>query len=870
MDNSIYNLSGKEVFARLDTGASGLTGAQIGALRKKGFSNALARPKKMPLILLFLLQLKNVMTIILLVSAVISGIFAHWVDMCIIVFVVLLNAVLGVTQEYKAERAIEALAALTADKCKVRRGGAVEIIPSEELLPGDIVILEAGDIVPADIRLISAAGLQTDESSLTGESLPVHKTAEPLSGAGIPVGDRKNMAHMGCFVSFGRGEGVVAAIGMDTEMGRIAGILNETKKEATPLSKELDKMGRIISIAVLGICMAVFILNIAHSGFSQDNLVQYFLLSVSLAVAAIPEGLSTVVTLLMAMGITRMSKRSAIVRKLPSIETLGCTEVICSDKTGTLTQNRMTVTAEFVFSGKEREELLKAAALCNDCFESAGKITGDPTETALLLWAHKSGIMKAHLEKDGRRVHEVPFTSQRKLMTTVHKSASGSLTAYCKGAPDVLLEKCSRALVNGEAVPMTAELRRRISEANSSFARRACRVLGFAKKDIAGSEFAACEQDMTFIGLAGMTDPVRPEAAAAIGRCKAAGIKPVMITGDHIETAVAIGRELGLITSEREAMTGKELDRLSDKEFAAVIHNYGVYARVSPENKVRIVKAWKALGKVCAMTGDGVNDAPALKTSDIGIGMGIAGTDVTKKVADIVLADDNFATIIVAVEEGRKIYDNIKKTVQFLLSTNLSEVLTLLVASVFGLRMISAVQILWINLVTDTVPAVGLGLEPSESNIMAKPPRKKGASIFSGNTGFNILWQSLLMSLLVCAAYTIGARTSAVTGMTMAFTTLSMTQIAHSFNLKQFKTSVFHKNTRHNKTLIWGCLITLALSIAIIYIPGVNAAFNTEPLSAVNLIITLLLAFAIIPIVELTKLFQRKAPGGSKRKTVKA
>ena len=859
IDSFIYNLTEAEVYDKFQTSENGLNPNQIEDLRKKGFRNELAKGKKQPLIVLFLLQLKNVMTIILLASAIISGVFAHLVDMCIIIFVVLLNAILGVTQEAKAEKAIEALKKLAADKCKVKRGGEVGVISAAELLPGDVVLLDAGDIVPADMRLTESAGLQVDESSLTGESMPVPKTAAGLAGGNIALGDRKNMAHMGCFVSFGRGAGVVTGVGMDTEMGRIAGILNETKKESTPLSRELNSMGRIISIAVIVICMVVFVLNIVRFGTSADKILEYVLLSVSLAVAAIPEGLATVVTLLMAMGITRMSKRSAIVRKLPSIETLGCTEVICSDKTGTLTQNKMTVAKEFLFSQKERPLLLKAAALCNDCFENGDNVTGDPTEAALIRWAHKSGVKKAALEAENKRVFEIPFTSARKLMTTLHSGAADAVKAYCKGAPDILLEKCAFVERDGETLPMTADFKRRIAEENSLMAKSACRVIGLAYRPVHNSaEYPDCENQLIFIGLIGMTDPVRPEAAAAIERCRNAGIKPIMITGDHIETAVAIGKELKLIVSETEAMTGRELDALSDAEFAAVIHKYGVYARVSPENKVRIVKAWKKLGKVCAMTGDGVNDAPALKTSDIGIGMGIAGTDVTKKVADIVLADDNFATIIIAVEEGRKIYDNIKKTVQFLLSTNLSEVFTLLLASIFGLKMISAVQILWVNLVTDTVPAVGLGLEPSESDIMSKPPRKKGASIFAGGTGFNILWQSLVMTLSVAAAYTIGRKTSEAAGMTMAFMTLSLTQIAHSFNLKQFKKSVFRKDTLHNKTLIFGCLSTLALSIAIIYIPSVNTAFNTEPLSFANLAYTLLLSFAIIPVVEISKLFKKK------------
>ncbi len=856
---AVYSLSEGEVFARFGTGAGGLSKERVDVLKRKGFLNELEKPRKLPLVVLFLLQLKNVMTIILIVSAGLSAFFQHWVDTLIIAFVVVLNAVLGVAQEYKAEKAIEALSSLAADKCKVKRDGAVSVIPSRGLVPGDLVYLEAGDVVPADMRITECAGLQADESALTGESLPVSKTAEALSGRDIPVGDRKNIAHTGCFVTAGRGAGIVTAVGMETEMGRIAGILNKTRKEATPLSKELNRIGRIISIAVVVICLAVFILNIAHSGLSGDNMVQYFLLSVSLAVAAIPEGLSTVVTLLMALGITRMSKRNAIVRHLLSIETLGCTEVICSDKTGTLTQNRMTVTETFAFSGGEKQTLIRAAALCNDCFIFGGKVTGDPTEAALLLWAQKHGADKARMDAENKRVFEIPFTSQRKLMTTVGRGADGMLTAYAKGAPDVLLEKCACAELGGKTVPLTAELKRQITEANSAYARKGCRVLGFAvKAGISAAEFDSCEKDMCFLGLAGMTDPVRPEAAAAILKCKAAGIKPVMITGDHIETAVSVGVQLGLITGASEAMTGKQLDALSDREFAAVIHKYAVYARVSPENKVRIVKAWKALGKVSAMTGDGVNDAPALKSADIGIGMGISGTDVTKKAADIVLADDNFATIVIAVEEGRKIYDNIKKTVQFLLSTNLSEVFTLLIASLFGLNMISAVQILWINLVTDTVPAVGLGLEPSEKSIMDRPPRRKGESLFSGNTGFNILWQSLLMTLLTCAAFTAGALTSPGTAMTMAFTTLSLTQIAHSFNLKQFGKTVFCRDTLKNKTLIIGGAVTFILSVAIIYIPGLNTAFNAEPLSVIDLMISLLLAFLIIPAVELTKLFGKK------------
>ncbi|MDR1093843.1 MAG: cation-translocating P-type ATPase [Clostridiales bacterium] len=895
------NLTPGETLKHFNTSRDGLTDSQIAALQKRGKKNVLPRPPKKNFARLILAQLANVMTVILLAAALVAGFFSQWMDLSIIFFVVALNAVLGAAQEKKAEKAIEALSKLTEDTALVRRGGKLARIPAAGLFEGDIVIIEAGDGVPADLRLTDCRGLAGEEAPLTGESVPSHKTADALPGRNAPIGDRKNMLFMGCTVAAGRGEGVVTAIGGDTEVGKIARLLNDAEKAKTPLQTQLDKVGRIISVSVVVICALVFALNIVRFGAEKDNLVNYLLLSVSLAVAAIPEGLNTVITLVMAVGVTRMSKKNAIVRRLPAVETLGCTEVICSDKTGTLTLNKMTVVSEFCPSDAARPTLLTAAALCNNSFVLNGKFAGDPTETALADYCASRGYDKTALDRRHTRAGEIAFDSGRKRMSTVHADGGG-FTAYCKGAPDVLIGLCSHVVRGGERVPLDGAARAQILERNGAEAKKGRRVLGFAYKALGGnrrpltpdsqpSDFkplnpqpqnsqhlnshplnphpinsqpqnslpadAEIETGLTFLGLIAMADPARPEAAAAVAQCKKAGIRPVMITGDHADTAVAVGRELGIISSEREAMTGAELDKLTDAQFAEAIGRYGVYARVSPENKVRIVKAWRARGKVCAMTGDGVNDAPALKNADIGVGMGLSGTDAAKQAADIVLADDNFATIVLAVEEGRKIYDNIRKTIQFLLSTNLSEVLTLLLSGIFGLNLINAVQILWVNLVTDTVPAVGLGLERGESDIMNMPPRRKSSGIFSAGVGFHILWQSMAMTFFVLAAYLAGCRASAETGRTMAFITLSLSQIAHSLNLKKRNVGVFSKGAFDNPTLAAGAAFVLLLSIFILYTPGVNAAFGIVPLSALNLLCALGLSFSIIPVVEFVKLFGR-------------
>ena len=788
-----YRQSAEQVLEELQSGAEGLSGEEAAARLAKDGPNKLAEGEKVSLIRRFFGQMADPMTIILLVAAAVSGVTSalqgeSFADVFIILAVVIVNAVLGVLQESKAEKAIEALQEMAAATSKVLRDGKIVSIPSHDLVAGDVVLLEAGDAVPADGRILEAASMKVEEAALTGESVPVIKETEaicPAAGqADVPLGDRKNMVYMGSTVVYGRGKAVITATGMKTEMGKIAGALADAKEEKTPLQKKLAQLSKILTWLVLGICVFIFAFSLLKAGSINGEVVlNTFLVAVSLAVAAIPEGLATVVTIVLSIGVTNMSKRNAVIRKLTAVETLGCAQVICSDKTGTLTQNKMTVVEHL---GSDEGLLARAMALCSDAELNGGEeATGEPTECALVNYAAKLGLSKDALKEEEPRAAEAPFDSVRKMMSTIHEK-NGNFIQYTKGAPDVVLGRCNFALVNGNVVRMTDALREELLAGNKAMADKALRVLAAAYREYPelpeDRSPEALEQDLTFIGMTGMIDPVRPEVAAAVAECREAGIRPVMITGDHKDTAVAIAKELGIIKDASQALTGAELDGIPEEEFRKTIGNYGVYARVQPEHKVRIVNAWKAGGFVTAMTGDGVNDAPSIKAADIGIGMGITGTDVTKNVADMVLADDNFATIVSAVEEGRRIYDNIRKSIQFLLASNLSEVLGIFFATLLGFTILQPVHLLWINLITDCFPALALGMEKGEADLMKRKPRDSKAGIFAGGMGFDCAYQGILVTVIVMAAYFIGhfmesgvwEIVNSPDGTTMAFLTIEI------------------------------------------------------------------------------------------------
>ena len=743
--------------------------------------------------------------------------------------VVIINAVLGVFQESKAEAAIEALQEIAAATSKVLRDGKMVTLKSTDLVPGDIVVLEAGDAVPADGRIIECASMKIEEAALTGESVPVNKMMDLLSlesRKDIPLGDRKNMVYMGSTVVYGRGKAVVTGTGMNTEMGKIAKALSQAKEEATPLQLKLNQLSKILTVLVIGICAVIFAVGLLRAGISGDTILSTFMVAVSLAVAAIPEGLAAVVTIVLSIGVTNMSKRNAIIRKLTAVETLGCTQIICSDKTGTLTQNKMTV-VEHV---SDDEKMLETAmSLCSDAEldKDSGEAVGEPTECALVNDAAKNGLPKTELEKEYVRVGEAPFDSMRKMMSTVHRTPENGIIQFTKGAPDEVLKRCAYALSGGVKVPMTDAVREDILKSNKAMADKALRVLCAASREWSDmpekTDPEYLEKDLTYLGLSGMIDPVRPEVKAAIEECRGAGIRPIMITGDHKDTAVAIGMELGIISDASQAITGAQLDEISDKEFQDRITDFSVYARVQPEHKVRIVKAWKAKGMITAMTGDGVNDAPSIKSADIGIGMGITGTDVTKNVADMVLADDNFATIVSAVEEGRRIYANMRKAIQFLLASNLAEVLAIFFATMIGFTILQPVHLLWINLITDCFPALALGLEKIEPDIMKRKPRDPKEGIFAGGMGFDVFFQGLIVTVLVLISYVVGHRiesgvwafVNSPDGTTMAFLTLSMVEIFHSLNMRSRRGSIFTLHS-HNKFLYVAMIISLILTTVVI------------------------------------------------------
>ena len=883
---NFYNNSKEEVLSHFSTNENGLSAQEAQARLEQNGKNKLAEGEKESMIKRFFKQLAEPMTIILLVAAAISagmeiyegvtsGHFGFPSDVVIILAVVLINAILGVLQESKAEKAIEALQEMSAANSKVLRDGKVQLVHSEDLVVGDIVLLEAGDAVPADGRLLDCASLKIEEAALTGESVPVTKEVEAISMTegmkDVPLGDRKNMVYMGSTVVYGRGVAVITATGMDTEMGKIAGALAQAEEGQTPLQIKMAQLSKILTWLVLGISAIVFIVqllrDIGNPGEKIEVVLNSFMIAVSLAVAAIPEGLAAVVTVVLSIGVTNMSKRNAIIRKLTAVETLGCAQIICSDKTGTLTQNKMTVVD---FYGENEVRIASGMALCSDAeLNEDDSITGEPTEAALVAWANKAGMKKTALKVAYPRVGEAPFDSGRKMMSTVHKTENG-FVQYTKGAPDVVVGLCTHYLKDGKPVPMTEEYRNSIVAANKAMADRALRVLACAERawDAQPNSYEAAdlEQELCFTGLCGMIDPVRPEVKDAIVQCRSAGIRPIMITGDHIDTAVAIAKELGILEEGVRAISGAQLNEMDDETFAKEFQSIGVYARVQPEHKTRIVNAWRAAGYVTAMTGDGVNDAPSIKAADIGVGMGITCTDVTKNVADMVLTDDNFATIVGAVEEGRRIYDNIRKAIQFLLASNMSEVIGIFIATLLGFTLLEPVHLLWINLVTDCFPALALGMESAEPNVMKRKPRDSKAGVFADGMGIDVIYQGLLVSILVLFSYFLGHFMETGTwvietsshGMTMAFLTMSMAEIFHSLNMRSQRESIFTLK-KQNKALLLAAVGSLLATTLVCEVPFLASAFGFATVDIGEYALAIALGFLVIPVVEIVKLFQRMA-----------
>ena len=886
-----YLESMQSVFDDVKSSENGLSSQEAAKRLEQNGKNKLAEAKKDSVIKRFFDQMKDPMIVILLVAAVVSAVtdiieaghFTPPTDACIILVVVIINAVLGVVQESKAEKAVEALQKMSAATTKVLRDGKTEVIKSEDLVVGDVILLDAGDAIPADCRIFECASMKIEEAALTGESVPVNKIVNALMGHKeedeVPLGDRKNMAYMGSTLVYGRGKAVVVSTGMNTEMGKIANAISLTQDGKTPLELKLEQLSKVLTKLVVGICIFIFAFDIVTKYFLADARPEFFdialdsfITAIALAVAAIPEGLVAVMTIVLALGVTNMSKKNAIIRKMTAVETLGCTQIICSDKTGTLTQNVMTVVDHFT---DDELKLATAMALCTNAEVEDGKSTGEPDEIALINYADSLGLKKADLVAAAPRVGEVPFDSGRKMMSTVH-AAGGKFFQYTKGAPDEILKKCTHAVFDGHVVEITDEIVAKISEENTRMGNKALRVFAAAYKTYDSEPQAyepdALECDMTFIGLTGMIDPVRPEVKDAIVECREAGITPIMITGDHINTAKAIARELGILTDDSQAMMGVDIDKYSDEEFEKIVENICVYARVQPEHKTKIVNAWKNKGYVTAMTGDGVNDAPSIKSADIGVGMGITGTDVTKNVADMVLADDNFATIVSAVGEGRRIYDNIRKAIQFLLGSNLSEVLSIFIASILNFTILQAPHLLFINLVTDCFPALALGMEKPEADIMRRQPRKKSDGIFSGGLGVDCVYQGIIVTVLTLIAFFTGEFLEtgkwifhnipdSNEGMTMAFFTMSMCEIFHSFNMRSQRGSsvgMMFKGS-HNIYLYLASIASLILTTAVVEIDFLSELFGFAHLNTEAYLISLGLSFLIIPIVEIVKCFQRAA-----------
>ena len=883
-----------DVFAEVKSSAEGLTSAEVEKRLQENGKNKLAEAKKASMLSRFIDQLKDPMIIILLVAAVISAVTEFIehdpasgmyvpTDSIIILVVVLINAVLGVIQESKAEKAVEALQKMSAATTKVLRDGKVETVKSEDLVVGDVILLDAGDAIPADCRIFECASMKIEEAALTGESVPVTKLVNALMGKNdsdeVALGDRKNMAYMGSTLVYGRGKAVVVATGMDTEMGKIANAITLAEEGKTPLEIKLEQLSKVLTKLVIGVCVVIFAYNIISKiiigGSTEyfDVALHSFIAAIALAVAAIPEGLVAVMTIVLSIGVTNMSKKNAIIRKMTAVETLGCTQIICSDKTGTLTQNVMTVVDHFA---PNEQQLATAMALCTNAeVGEDGKSTGEPDEVALINYAATLELPKSKLVAAYPRVGEVPFDSGRKMMSTVH-SKGNEFVQFTKGAPDEILKKCTYIDVDGEVYEMNDEFRGKIMEENTRMGNKALRVFAVAYKtyDVAPETFdsESLEFDMTFIGLTGMIDPVRPEVKDAIVECRGAGIKPIMITGDHINTAKAIARELGILTDDSQAMMGADIDKYSDEEFEKIVENVCVYARVQPEHKTRIVNAWRNKGYVTAMTGDGVYDAPSIKSADIGVGMGITGTDVTKNVADMVLADDNFATIVSAVGEGRRIYDNIRKAIQFLLGSNLSEVVSIFFATIMNFTILRAPHLLFINLVTDCFPALALGLEKPEADIMRRKPRSKNDGVFAGGLGFDCAYQGIIVSVLTVIAFYIGEFLEtghlafyniqdSADGMTMAFFTMAMCEIFHSFNMRSQRGSAVAMLFKgHHNIALYGAMIgSFLLTTAVVEIPFLANMFEFTQLSGLEYAISLGLAFLIIPIVEIVKAIQRMA-----------
>ncbi|EFO70025.1 putative potassium/sodium efflux P-type ATPase, fungal-type [Lactobacillus iners LactinV 01V1-a] len=885
MQQEIYQQKSEDVIKQLKTSINtGLSLQQVSDRLKTDGLNELVGKQKRGLFLRFIDQFKDFMIIVLIVAAILSGVVANeWTDAAIIMFVVLLNAVLGIIQEARSEAAIEALKQMSTPNAHVRRDGQVVEIPSTQLVKGDIVLLEAGDVVPADLRLVLAKNLKIEEAALTGESVPVEKKSKVIEADDVALGDRINMAYSNTNVTYGRGEGVVVATAMDTEVGKIATMLNNADETDTPLKANLNQLGKTLTLMILGICAFVCVVGIftKQGTMPFDKLaIEMFLVAVSLAVAAIPEGLPAIVTIILALGTQNMAKHKAIVRKLPAVETLGATDIIASDKTGTLTQNKMTVEKVFYNDTYHCDKLedkdnlaIKIMTLANDTkITDNNSLLGDPTETALIQYALDSKWNVVDYLANNKRVQEVPFDSDRKLMSTVHQQADGKYFVAVKGAPDELLKRAVSLWHDDKIVDFDASAKAKILAANNDMAKNALRVLGLAYK-VVDDKFTevnstVVEQNLIFVGLVGMIDPERPEAKAAVAKAKSAGIRTIMITGDHQVTAAAIAKRLGIIGEDDTncVITGAELDKISDTDFVKCVANYKVYARVSPEHKVRIVKAWQKNGKIVAMTGDGVNDAPSLKQADIGIGMGITGTEVSKGASDMVLADDNFATIVEAVRQGRKIFSNIQKAILYLMSCNVGEVLTVFMMTMLGWEILAPVQLLWINLVTDTLPAVALGVDPVERDIMKRKPRGKKSNFLSA-VGISIVYQGILEGILVLGVYQIGLHIGPHIdnykllhgdALTMAFLTLGLIQLFHAFNSKFITKSIFCKDTLKNKWFNLAIIVS-AIIMSAVEIPGLTSLFKVTELNIAQWLVVLTAGILMIAIVEIVKLFQRNA-----------
>lgn len=879
-----HSLSIDEVLKDFETDLEkGLTSEQVEKNREKHGLNEIISKGKKTVFAMLAEQFKDFMIIILLIAAAISGYVGvqegeGFADSIIILIIVILNAIIGVAQELKAQKSLEALKNLSAPHCKVIRNGKVENLESKYLVPGDVVVLETGDNIPADLRIIEAVNLKIQESALTGESVPVEKNADIILGTDVGIGDRVNLAFSSSLVTYGRGKGIVVETGMNTEVGKIASMLDSVDESETPLKRRLEALGKTLGIAALAICAIIFIVG---AFIYKKEAIHMFMTAVSLAVAAIPEGLPAISTIVLSIGVQRMVKRNAIIRTLPSVETLGSATVICSDKTGTLTQNKMTVEKvyynEEVYSVNEKIHevdehlnlLVNCMVLCNDSKikKDANGITtmGDPTETALVDLGIKYDIVKTDLENLYKRVEEIPFDSDRKLMTTVHEK-NGKYIVYTKGAVDELLARTSKIYIGNQEIQITDEYKEEILKVNTELASNALRVLAMAYKIIdklpEHNDMSLIENELVFIGMVGMIDPARPEAKEAVAKCRTAGIKPVMITGDHKVTAVAIAKDIGILGENDKAITGAELEKMSQEELEQNVQDYAVYARVSPEHKVRIVKAWQSKGEVVAMTGDGVNDAPALKTADIGAAMGIVGTDVAKEAADVVLTDDNFATIVSAVEEGRRIYDNILKAIHFLLSSNIGEIITLFVATMLNwAEPLLPIHILWINLVTDSLPALALAVDPAEKNIMNRKAKKTN-NIFSKGMVWRIIYQGIMIGSLTLLAFSIGCgfdyhnEVLMPQARTMAFAVLAVSQLVHVFNIRSNKESIFKVGFRTNKTLLGANAISFLLMFVVLEVPFLREIFNVANLSLANWGVVIILSLAPMIIVEIFKLLK--------------